>query len=92
MPQTLSSPKRDTRLATLERQLQRKLQAWREAPPAHSQKHARLRVTVRRRVMRDNLRNQRALRTRGHEVGWRDVPLTDEDEQRVVSLLQMVSA
>jgi hypothetical protein len=32
-------------------------------------------------VIRDNLRNAKALRERGTEVGWRNVSLTDEESQ-----------
>lgn len=72
------------RLATLERQLARYLA--RPLPPATSDRQARRRRTYRRRVIRDNLRAQRALLTNGHEVGWRQVVLTPDDEARAAEL------
>jgi len=47
-------------------------------PPATSATQEKRRLTYRRRVIRDNLRNAKALRERGTEVGWRNVSLTDE--------------
>lgn len=74
------------RLATLERQLQRYLA--RPVPVATSAARATRNATLRQRVIRDNLREQRALRDTGTAVSWRWVMLTPEDEQRVSSLMQ----
>ena len=73
-----------TRLATLACQLTRSPgsgpgQALAQTlPPATSATQEKRRLTYRRRVIRDNLRNAKALRERGTEVGWRNVSLTDE--------------
>jgi hypothetical protein len=76
-----------TRLAALARQLTRSPgsgpgQALAQTlPPATSATQEKRRLTYRRRVIRDNLRNAKALRERGTEVGWRNVSLTDEESQ-----------
>lgn len=80
------SPAVCSRLATLERQLQRYLA--RPLPPATSALQERRRRTYRRRVIRDNLRAQRCLRATGKEVGWRGYPLTPDDEARAAALLE----
>lgn len=72
------------RLATLERQLARFL--TQTLPPATSAAQTKRRLTLRRRVIRDNLRRQRALRESGTEVGWRQVALTNNDEERAEQL------
>lgn len=72
------------RLATLERQLQRYLA--RALPPVSSVWQAKRRATLRRRVVRDNLRKQRCLRTQGNEIGWTRCLLTDADETRALRL------
>ena len=72
------------RLATLERQLHRYLRH--PLPPTTDARQLKRRMTLRQRVVRDNLRRQRALQVHGHECGWRSVPLTTDDEQRVARL------
>lgn len=75
------------RLATLERQLLRYVARWATMAPPSSPASAKARVTRRRWVLRQNLRNQRARKLYGHERGWRQVGLTPEDEARVEHLL-----
>lgn len=81
------SPAAQRRLATLERQLARYLARPRPAWPAGS-REAKRAYTLRLRVIRDNLRESRALREQGHAVGWRWVALTAEDEARARALAE----
>lgn len=79
-----------SRLATLERDLAR--YCAKRLDPATTLYHLARRATYRRRVIRDNLRRQRCLRTQGNEVGWPSVPLTAEDTQRAEALVAAMMA
>ena len=69
------TPQRRTRLATLERQLQRYLDRCAQMPAVQTPAQAKRRATLQRRVIQENLRRQRCLRERGTEQGWQAMPL-----------------
>ena len=70
------------------RHLQRYVAGWASMAPPRSPATAKARLTKRRWVLRQNLRNQRTLRLHGHERGWTRAELTPEDEARVDRLLR----
>lgn len=81
------SPAAEKRLITLMRQLDRYLASPRPPWPADSVQ-ARRAHTLRLRVIRANLRRQRALLVQGHERGWQAVALTEADAARAARLAE----
>ena len=86
----MHTAKSSTRLATLERQLQRYCAT--QLPPSATERQRKRRETLRRHVIRQNLRQQRCLLRQGTEVGWTWVQLTEDDAARAEALVAAMMA